>query len=201
LFNLAPALDDDQAKEVAAVMGPLARGQYEPSSFDLDQAHPLSRWQIRFGSSNQLRISAIGTLAQLIANHPAIDAAPLHDAVRQALRSGSGTVVAAAFDAAARLPDLDLIVDSEEGFFHPDPRVRRSAIVAWTARNEGLPADDLVEHLAADPDPNVRLQLGAVAGAAGKSGQTLLMRFADNDPDSFVRAKSAQRARGEGSED
>ena len=200
LFNMAPVLDDEQAAQVAAVVAPLALGQYEPSQFDIDHAHPLSRWQIRYGSTNQLRVSAIGTLAQLISGHPGIDTDPLRTAVREAIRSGFGPVVAAAFDAAARLPELKLIEDPEEGFFHPDAGVRCNALGAWCARNDGVPPPELVDHLVADESANVRLQLAAVAGAAGEAGAQVLARLSE-DPDAFVRAKAAQYARGDGSED
>jgi tetratricopeptide (TPR) repeat protein len=197
LFNLAPSMDTEQAGQVAAAVAPLALGNYRPSRFDLDQAHPLSRWQIRIGVPNQLRASAIGTLAQLLSKHDQLDRAPLHEAVRSAVRSPAGAVVAAAFDAAARLPQLDLGVEPEDGFYHPDPAVRQAALVAWTARHGGLPSTELVDMLAADPGINVRLQLCAMAGQAGEKGRELLERLAAHDPDAFVRAKAASWARGE----
>jgi hypothetical protein len=177
-------------------MAPLALGDYEPSQFDIDSSHPLSRFQISLSQANQLRISAIGTLAQTMANHEELDRASLLAAVRAAPRTGSGPVVSAAFDAASRLADTDFGLDPEDGFSHPDPRVRVSALVAWAGRREGLPGSDDVDMLARDPDTSVRLQLCAMAGHAGEAGRTLLERMVA-DLDAFVRAKAAQWLRGE----
>lgn len=47
---------------------------------------------------------------------------------------------------------------------------------------------------------NIRLQFAAVAGAAGEAGAQVLTRPSE-DPDAFVRAKAAQHARGDESED
>lgn len=190
LFNIAPSLELQQAQEVAAAITPLALGEYERSQLDVEQNHPLSRVQISFGAPNQLRVSAIGTLAQLVSNHSELDVEPLREAVTGAVRTNVGSVVGAAFDAAARLPLVDFGIDPEDGFFHPDSAVRIHALVAWAARSEGLPADGLVERLATDADINVRLQLTAMAGHAGEAGAALLERLARGDADAFVRAKS-----------
>jgi hypothetical protein len=196
LFNLAPALDGDQASRVAAQLRPLAIGEYQASEFDQNIDHPLSRVRVIVHTPQQLRASAIGTLAQLIAKHRAVSDELLVPAIDQAFRDGSEQVIGAAFDAGARLPDLALPVAPEDGLFHPTAEVRLHALVSWAARNEGLPDETLLDRLARDPDRNVRLQLLAMAAEAGPEGEEVLRRLIATDPDSYVRAKAQQRLGG-----
>jgi tetratricopeptide (TPR) repeat protein len=198
LFNLAPALDLEQAKRVADQLPPLAVGLYEPSELDENVDHPLSRTRIILHTPQELRASAIGTLGQLLAKHSSLSGELLLPAVDQALRDGSDGVIAAVFDAGARLPNLQLPVPLEAALRHPEANIRVNALVAWAARNDGMPEDELLHPLIADPDIRVRLQLLAMAAENLPTGEPVLQRLSDMDPDAYVRAKTRQRMRASG---
>jgi hypothetical protein len=70
--------------------------------------------------------------------------------------------------------------------------VRFNALVAWAARNDGLPSSEILTALLADSEVSVRLQLLAMAAEAD-DGDSVLQVMAENDPDAYVRAKAKQR--------
>ena len=191
LFNLAPVLTAEQAERVAMVLSPIALGQYEPSEWDENLDHPLSRFRVSVHIANQLRVSAIGTLAQLNAKHPEQGKEQLQDAVVAAFRDGPASVVAAGIDAVARGPDLELPVPLEALLRETDAEVRLEALTAWATRGDGLPGADLLDKLEVDPDFRVRQQLMNMAALAGEEGRTLLTKLAKSDPDAYIRLRAS----------
>jgi tetratricopeptide (TPR) repeat protein len=186
LFNLAPVLDLDQAARVYAVVEPLALGKYDPSRWDEDRAHPLSRFRLSLHIPNALRVAALGTVAQLVAKHPELGQEQLQQAVFLAAGDQAAIVLAAALDAASRVPDLALPFPPETALESPDGGVRLAGFEAWAARHQELPADSLLDRVLADSNVNVRLMLARMAINCPDGG-AVLQRLADGDPDGFVR--------------
>lgn len=191
LFNLAPALTSEQAKEVAAVLGPIALGNYELSQWDENMDHPLSRFRVSLHTANLLRVSAIGTLAQLTAKHGAQGTDELEEVVAAAFRDGPDRVHAAALGAAARVPELEVPVPLEVLMRERAPSVRTESLIAWAARHEGMPPPECVAALCTDPDFHVRRHLMGMASRAGESGRATLAQLAGEDPDSYIRLRAA----------
>lgn len=198
LFNLAPALTSEQAERVSEVLGPIALGHYELSQWDEDLDHPLSRFRISMHTANQLRVSAIGTLAQLTVKHPARGTEQLQDVVAAAFRDGPEPVIAAGIDAAARARQVVLPVPLEALLRERDPVIRLESLIAWATRCDGLPRLEALAMLAEDPDFQVRQQLMNMAARAGEDGRALLQQLAARDPDAYIRLRAARYLAGSG---
>ena len=192
LFNLSKALDHDQAEQVSSVIAPLALGHYGPSQWDHNDAHPLSRFRLSLHVPHVLWAASLAALGQLVANHSQLSTELLQHAIFNALRDGPDRIVAAALDAASRVPDVELPFYPETSIEHEDPGVRIAGLEAWAARHQTLPTGPLLEKLSSDADVNVRLQLLTMASHDG-AGTELLSRFAESDPDSYVRALARHR--------
>jgi hypothetical protein len=192
LYNLAPALDADQAQRAHEALQPLARGKYELSRWDESAGGPLSRFRFSFHVPNVLRISALATVSQLVAKHPHLGTEELQQAVLDGVADQSPHVVAAALDTASRVAQLQLPFPPEVWLEHPDADVRQEAFSVWTERTQGLPTGALLERVRVDPSINVRLQLLQLA-ATNLGGETELQWLADNDPDAYVRAMARRR--------
>ena len=186
LFNLAPVLDVDQARSVYAALEPLALGKYDPSRWDQDRVDPLSRFQVSLHIPNALRVAALGTVAQLVAKHPGLGREQLQRAVFIAAGDLAPVVLAAALDAASRVPELALPFPPETALENPDGGVRLAGFEAWAARHQELPGGRMLDGLLADFDVNVRLTLARMA-INSTDGGDILRRLADGDPDAFVR--------------
>jgi tetratricopeptide (TPR) repeat protein len=192
LFNMAPALNADEAERVVVVIEPLAFGHYPLSQWDHNEDHPLSRWRFRMHTPHILRVAALGALAQLVAKHPALGAERLQEAVATALRDGPAIVVAAALDAASLVSEIELPFPLDTALAQSDSSLRVAAFQVWLARHDGLPEEPLLAALRSDPHVNVRLRvLELVAQRA--SGRQTVAWFADNDADAYVRAVARRR--------
>lgn len=191
LFNLAAALTSEQVERVEAVLGPIALDYYELSQWDENLDHPLSRFRVSLHTVNQLRLSAIGTLAQLTAKHPGRGVEQLQEVVTAAFRDGPEPVIAAGLDAAARVAQVTLPIPLEVLMGERDAAIRLQSLIAWATRCDGLPNAAALAKLAADPDFQVRQQLVNVAARAGEVGRALLQQFAERDSDGYIRLRAA----------
>lgn len=187
LYNLASALDADQAQRAHETLQPLARGKYELSRWDESTGSPLSRFRFSFHVPNVLRIAALATVSQLVTKHPNLGAEELQHAVLDGVADQSPHVVAAALDAASRVAQLQLPFAPEVWLNYPDADVRQEAFSVWAERTQGLPTGALLERVRADLSINVRLQLLQLATTTPR-GEIQLQWLADNDPDAYVRA-------------
>ncbi len=187
LFNLAPALDADQAHRANEAIKPLALGKYDLSQWDENLDNPLSRFQINLHIPHVLRIAALGAAAQLVARHPQLGLEQLQIAVLTALGDDSVKVVAGALDAASRVPELELPFPLETTIEHADAEIRLDGFAAWVARHQELPTGELLARVRTDRNINVRLQLMLIS-ARNPNGSETLRSLADNDPDAYVRA-------------
>ncbi|MGO9490381.1 MAG: hypothetical protein ACLQBB_15320 [Solirubrobacteraceae bacterium] len=193
LYNLAPALDEDQAASATAALGPLALGRYDPSRWDKNVGNALTRFQVTLHIPHVLRSTALSCIAQLHARHSNLERDHLQQAIGAALADAVPAVLAAGLQAGTLVPELALPFPPEAWLAHPDQRVRGAALSAWAVRNEGVPEDELLELLRSDHSVAVRLDLVGIAVTAGE--QSLLRWFAASDPDAYVRAIAARRLR------
>ena len=191
LFNVAPALDIDEASKISEALQPIAMGRYAASQWDRNDKDRLSRWRLSFHIPHSLRVAALGTIAQLVAKHN-LDREPLQQAVLAALADGPNVLVAAALDAVARVPELALPFPPELALDHEDPSVRTEALAAWWAIHSELPPEPMLQRLRADPHPNIRLRLVELAGA-GSNGLETLQWLIAHDPDAYVRELARRR--------
>jgi HEAT repeat protein len=134
----------------------------------------------------ELRAAALTALAELVRCH-GLDSSWVMEAVKAALVTGGDIVIAAAFDALARHPDLAAPVPLESALRHPDVRVRRAAMKANWARMATLPTGRELERLLSDPEPGVRNLLAELAAELGHEGSHVISRLVD-DADAWVRA-------------
>ena len=92
----------------------------------------------------------------------------------------------AAFEALADVPALEPPLPLEAGMAHPDARIRRFALQAFTARHQRLPDEAAVQVLLRDADVGIRLELVNLARELPGGEQAL--RELGKDPDAYVRA-------------
>jgi hypothetical protein len=192
LFNLAPALSEEQAVRVNDTLLPLALGGYDLSRWDENVGTPLTRFNINLHIPNSLRTAAIGTVAQLVARHPGLDPAGLERAINAALGDGAAVVLAAGLDAIARVPSVAVPFPPDVALGHPDQSVRCEAFRAWAARNHGIPDAELLKQLRDDHGVNLRLAVLQLLHERAPANE-LVQWFATSDPDSCVRAIALQR--------
>ncbi|MDQ3740071.1 MAG: hypothetical protein M3389_03920 [Actinomycetota bacterium] len=192
IYNLAPALSSDQARDAAARLETLAQGDYELSRWDSNMAHPLSAFNVTLHQPEVLWAAALEAVSHLAALHEAV-AAP-SAAIETALRDGGDRAVAAAVAALAELPALEPSVPVEAAMQHPSAPIRAAALQAWIQRRGALPPDELTERLVADPAASVRLAL-LQAAAADEKADRLVQRLAE-DPDAYVRLMARRASRG-----
>jgi hypothetical protein len=101
-------------------------------------------------------------------------------------------LLAAAIDAAGRVPDLALPFPLELALDHEVAEVRTEALEAWWAIHQSLPPEPLLQKLRDDPKPNIRLRLVEMA-AASRQGNGVLQWLQANDRDAYVRALAQRR--------
>lgn len=191
LFNLAPALDVEEAAIAYEALQPLAKGRYAPSQWDRADSDRLSRWRLNFHVPFSLRVAALGTIAQLVARHD-LEREPLQEAVLAAVAEGPPVLLAAAIDAAGRVPDIALPFPLELALDHQDAEVRTDALEAWWAIHQSLPPEPLLKKLREDSHPNIRLRLVEIA-AASSQGHEVLEWLQAHDRDAYVRALAERR--------
>lgn len=191
LFNVAPALNIEEASSAYEALQPLAKGRYAPSQWDRTDTDRLSRWRLNFHVPYSLRVAALGTIAQLVARHH-LEKEPLQEAVLAAVADGTPVLLAAAIDAAGRVPDIDLPFPLELAMDHQDTEVRTDALDAWWATHQSLPPEPLLEKLREDPHLNVRLRLVEMADKSAE-GNGVLEWLRAHDPDAYVRALAQRR--------
>lgn len=195
IFNMAATLSAEQASEIADVLEPIALGRYALSPMDKNDNHPLSRWQISLHIPNRLRTAALTTLARIAASHPEVDRGRLQDAVVRAAADGPESVLAAALRASALVPEITLPFAPESALASASIEVRRSALDAWRARNDGLPSGQMLAALQSDPDTHARVELLETAAASTEPASDDVLQALSADPDSYVRALARRRLR------
>jgi hypothetical protein len=199
LFNVAGHLDAEDAARVVACLREPARGQYSPSEWDesASQTHdPFSRFQLKIGSAGAFWAAALQALAR-VTEHHGLEPASVEAAVRSALDNGPIHVIAAAFDALARVPTLQSPVPVEAALQHPDQQVRLNALGCWHRRANRLPSGDALERLVQDPAMPVRLMVLKLA--VGDPAEERVVRALISDEDAYVRALAKRRAQNGGS--
>ncbi len=187
LFNFVPGLDRDEAERCIGALRLLASSTVDRSSLeDFASNNPLAAIRFEMPPPEELRAAALAALAELVRYH-GLDSSSVMEAVKAALITGGDIVIAAAFDALARHPDLVAPVPLESALSHPDVRVRRAAMKASWARTTTLPTEGELERLLSDPEPGVRNLLAVLAAELGHEGSHVIDRLAD-DADAWVRA-------------
>lgn len=184
LFNLAPAVD--RHADPRPLIERLAQGDVEGSSWDdTDAAHPFSR--VRFttvdgGELHAAALSLLGRWKQLGRG----DAARLAELVLAGLLTQHPGVVAAALDALARVPELDVRLPTAPLADHAEARVRAALATLMAAPRRFDP--HVAKHLAQDTEAGVRSRLLDLH-PVDHERRTVLARLAD-DPDAYVRARA-----------
>jgi tetratricopeptide (TPR) repeat protein len=191
LFNVAPALNVEEAAIAYEALQPLAKGRYARSQWDRADSDRLSRWRLNFHVPFSLRVAALGTIAQLVTRHD-LEKEPLQEAVLDAVAEGPPVLLAAAIDAAGRVPDITLPFPLELALDHQDVEVRTDALDAWWAIHQSLPPEPLLQKLRRDSHTNVRIRLVDIA-AASRQGNKVLEWLQAHDLDAYVRALAQRR--------
>ena len=191
LFNVAPALSLEEASVTYEALQPLAVGRYAASQWDRADTDPLSRWRLNFHIPHSLRVAALATTAHLVSRH-GLDKEPLQEAVLAAVAEGPPVLLAAAIDAAGRVPDLELPFPLELALDHQDEEVRASALDAWWAIHQSLPPEPFLLRLRESSHPRVRVRLVEMA-AESPDGGSILQWLQVHDRDAYVRALARVR--------
>jgi len=190
LFNLADAIPGDQAGTVVERLTPSAMGEYPLSQWDRNIDDPLSRVRISVHTPAALHSAAIRAVGRILHAHPNLSREPLARAVTSAYQRGPDSVIAAATDALAQVPELELPVAIEALLTHGDPGVRLAALTCWHTRNVDVPKDLLVA-LATDNNVAVRHNLLLIAAEAGEV--ELVEQLATSDEHALIRRLAEQR--------
>lgn len=190
LFNFADAIPTRQVSAVVEGLAPAAKGEYPLSQWDRNIDDPLSRVQINMHTPAVLQEAAIGAVGRVLRAYPDLSREPLAEAVIIAYQRGPDSVIAAATDALAQVPDVDLPVPIEALLCHRDPAVRLAALRCWQTRHDGLPPEDIVAGLAADANVAVRHNLLVLAVETG--GWSLVEQLED-DEHALIRRLAEQR--------
>ena len=138
-----------------------------------------------------MRVAALGTIAQLVAQHE-LEKEPLQEAVLAAVAEGPTVLLAAAIDAAGRVPDIALPFPLELALDHQDAEVRMHALDAWWATYQSLPPEPLLQKLSEDPYPNIRHRLVEIAAASSERNNVLEL-LQTHDRDAYIRALAQRR--------
>lgn len=193
LFNVAGALDGQQANRLAYAIMPILVGKFDLS--DWDPAGPpdaFARFQISQPGPGYLQGSALSAWSML---RRQADDDPARDEriILDALASGTPSVVAAALDALARMSHVPMPSAVIAGLMHPESEVRASAIGTQISRNHTAPPEPLLSRLVQDESVNVRLTLLIHADQlSAEARRDLLERFT-SDRDAYVRAFAEAR--------
>ncbi len=190
LFNLADAIPGNQAGTVVERLTPPAMGEYPLSQWDRNIDDPLSRVRISVHTPAALHSAAIGAVGRILHAHPNLSREPLAQAATSAYQRGPDIVIAAATDALAQVPELELPVAIEALLTHGDSGVRLAALRCWHARNVNVP-NDLLVALATDDNVAVRHNLLLIAAGAGEWG--LIEQLATNDEHALIRRLAERR--------
>lgn len=185
LFNLVPHLPNDRVQAVADALHDPAQGQYTSSSpLDTNIDDPLGAIRIALHVPHGLRAGALVATAQLVSMHSDVDPDGLRTAIELAFRDGQPLVLAAAYDALARLssPPGEHVI--EGGMKHPDAGVRAEALGCWGAHHDHLPRAEIVDDLMQDRSVKVRMRLMRMAEAAGDDA---VLDQLSADPHAYVR--------------
>lgn len=198
LFNLGSKIPDDLRDEVGEAIAPIAIGEFELSETDADSAasqHPFSRFTFNFTNPDRLRSAALQAWSRLTyemtVNGQSPDVPALAEAVEKAMSSGQPLLIESGLRSATYIAEVCSDAQVRANATHPDPGVRRAALSAWRARDNGL-EDPIFAALVNDPSVMVRLALAGMA-AEMPSGHEILRRLVD-DPDSYVRRLAEKSA-------
>lgn len=191
IHNLVTALSEEQAQEAFVALEAVALGQYTPSEWDENIENPLSRFRLHFHTEHVLRIAAIHALAHIAARADTPRNDNLQRVIDAAFRDGPEPVVAAALDATAALPNLQVPIPLETLMRAEAPEIRRATLPAWAARHDELPDPATLAALRVDPDFRVRQNLLSVASDAGNQGREVIATMAESDPDAYLRLRAA----------
>ena len=176
--NVIDSLSISEKRHIFERVRPLAEPLIQISEMDQYHAstlHPLSRFRISFGSESNVRTSA-GWLLARAATGPDECSAVVETALDW-VRSNDPTLQGTGASILT-LPNLPSgIARSSELAKHSNPSVRGA--VVWMPRMRECPEATMFEHLAEDPDRNVRI---AVAQA--------LLSVAPMDADSYERIQA-----------
>ena len=192
-FNMAAELDGPARAELAAVIRPLAFGEYQRNDVERSEVDPLSRFQMRHDVVDSLHASALGLAARLSAL--GTEVGYLQDAVNEGLSHATPRVRAAALDALARDPSLTAPDDLVLWLGHSEDEVVRQAVKALAAHQPEWLAENL-SALTKHPSFNVRML--ALTIAAGNGHAEALTAMAEEDPNAYLRELAASELRGLG---
>lgn len=184
LFNLAPAVD--RRADPRLLIERLAQGDVEGSPWeDPDAAHPFSPIGFPAVDGGELQAAALGLLGRWKQLGRG-DATRLAELVLGGLLTQHAGVVAAALDALARIPELDVRLPAAPLADHAEPRVRAALATLMAAPGRFDPS--VAEQLAADTEAGVRSRLLGLDPVESER-RRVLARLAD-DPDAYVRARA-----------
>jgi hypothetical protein len=189
IYNLAPAVELEEARAAITQLLPLALGAYPLTQWDANLDHPLSPFLIQLHSPGALRRAALHTVIRLTESHPDLGYADLEPAITAALNSADSELIAIALAGSGAFPEMKLAVPLEAAMGNPSAEIRQAALEAFVARTGHMPTDEIVDALSRDAVAAVRFGLLTVSTDA-PDGQAGIQRLMD-DPDAYIRLRAS----------